>query len=104
MKNIGKMMKQAQEMQSKMGALQKELDAYEIEGSASGGIVKVTVNGKGSLTAIKIDKSLMVADEVDILEDLIMAAFNDAKTKVDSHVSIEMNKISGGLAGLNLPF
>ena len=104
MKNIGKMMKQAQEMQSKMGALQKELDAYEIEGSASGGIVKATVNGKGSLTAIKIDKSLMVADEVDILEDLIMAAFNDAKTKVDSHVSIEMNKISGGLAGLNLPF
>lgn len=99
MKNIAQMMKQAQQMQSKMTSLQAELDKFEATGSAGSGMVSVTVNGKGNLVELKIDPS--VAGDADMLEALIMAAFNDAKEKVDTHLSTEMKKISGGL---NLPF
>lgn len=107
MKNIGQMMKQAQEMQAKMAALQEQLAATEVSGAAAGGMVTVTMNGKGEMRAIKIDPSLVVADDVEVLEDLIVAAANDAKGKVESFVAGEMQKLTGGIPlppGFKLPF
>ena len=107
MKNIGQMMKQAQVMQARMTAMQENLGKLEIEGQAGGGLVKVTLNGKGEMRRLKIDPSLAQPGEVEVMEDLIIAAFNDAKNKVEAHVNEEMAKITGGLklpGGLNLPF
>ncbi len=107
MKNLGQLMKQAQEMQSRMQAMQEKLAAIEIEGAAGGGMVKVTVNGKGEMRKLKIDPALVDAKEVEVLEDLIVAAFNDAKAKVEAHLAAEMQKLTGGLnlpPGLKLPF
>jgi len=100
MKNIGQMMKQAQMMQTRMAAMQ-------VSGQAGGGLVTITLNGKGEMRKVKIDPSLAQPGDVEVLEDLIVAAFNDAKAKVESHVNEEMAKITGGLklpGGLNLPF
>jgi DNA-binding YbaB/EbfC family protein len=107
MKNLGQMMKQAQEMQARMADMQAKLAEIEMSGSAGGGMVQVTLNGKGEMRRVKIDKSLMVADESEVLEDLIVAATNDAKNHVDQHMQQEMSKLTGGLnlpAGLKLPF
>lgn len=107
MKNIGQMMKQAQQMQERMAAMQEELAQLEITGSAGGGMVSVTLNGKGVLSNVTIDPSLMTADEVEVVEDLIKAAHADARTKVDAHTSEQMSKLTGGLQlppGLKLPF
>jgi len=107
MKDLGGLMKQAQEMQAKMEAMQKELDEAEISGTAGGGMVTVTLNGKNEMRGLKIDPSLASPDDVEILEDLIVAAFNDAKAKVERHVQEEMQKITGGLQlppGFKLPF
>ena len=107
MKNLGQMMKQAQEMQAKMAEMQEGLEGLEISGGSGGGLVSVTLNGKGEMRAIKIDPSLVNADEVEMLEDLVTAAFNDAKAKVDAHVQEEMAKLTGGLnlpPGMSLPF
>ncbi|HEY7991150.1 MAG TPA: YbaB/EbfC family nucleoid-associated protein [Stellaceae bacterium] len=107
MKNIGQMLKQAQEMQSRMGEMQERLAEAEVSGASGAGLVQVTLSGKGETKRIKIDKSLMVADEVEVLEDLLMAAFNDAKTRLDAHVAEEMQKLTGGLKlppGMKLPF
>ena len=107
MKNFGQMMKQAQEMQAKMAEMQEGLEALEISGAAGGGLVSVTLNGKGEMRAIKIDPSLVQADEIEVLEDLVTAAFNDAKIKVEAHMQEEMEKLTGGLnlpPGMNLPF
>ena len=107
MKNFGQMMKQAQEMQAKMAEMQEGLEALEISGAAGGGLVSVTLNGKGEMRAIKIDPSLVQADEIEVLEDLVTAAFNDAKIKVEAHMQKEMAKLTGGLnlpPGMNLPF
>jgi DNA-binding YbaB/EbfC family protein len=107
MKNIGQMMKQAQQMQTKMAEMQEGLGSVEIEGGSGGGLVTVTLNGKGEVRSIKIDPSLANADEIEVLEDLVTAAFNDAKNKVEAHVQDEMAKLTGGLklpAGMNLPF
>ena len=107
MKNFGQMMKQAQEMQAKMAEMQEGLEALEISGAAGGGLVSVTLNGKGEMRAIKIDPSLVQADEIEVLEDLVTAAFNDAKIKVEAHMQEEMAKLPGGLnlpPGMNLPF
>ena len=107
MKNFGQMMKQAQEMQAKMAEMQEGLEGLEISGGSGGGLVSVTLNGKGEMRAIKIDPSLVNADEVEMLEDLVTAAFNDAKAKVDAHVQEEMAKLTGGLnlpPGMSLPF
>lgn len=100
MTNLGRMMKQAQQMQAKMAEMQKNLAATEITGSAGGGMVEVTVNGKGEMRRVKVDPALADPTEIEVLEDLIVAAFNDAKTKVDAHVADEMAKMTGGL---NLP-
>jgi DNA-binding YbaB/EbfC family protein len=107
MKNIGQMMKQAQEMQGKMAALQEELASHEVAGMAAGGMVQVTMSGKGELRSVKIDPSLCDPSEVEVLEDLIVAASNDAKAKVEAHVAEAMQELTGGLAlppGFKLPF
>jgi hypothetical protein len=107
MKNIGNMLKQAQEMQGRMTEMQDRLAEAEVAGAAGAGLVRITVSGKGEIKRIKIDKSLMVAEEVEVLEDLVMAAFNDAKARLDIFVAEEMQKVTGGLKlppGIKLPF
>jgi DNA-binding YbaB/EbfC family protein len=105
--NIQKMMKQAQEMQAKITALQTKIEAEEMNGAAGGGMVSVRINGKHSLLKVNIDDSLMKVEEKEMLEDLIVAAFNDAKEKMDSSTATQMNAITSGLnlpAGMKLPF
>ena len=107
MKNLGNMLKEAQKLQSKMADMQAKLSDVELAGSAGGGMVTVTLNGKGEMRRVKIDRALADPNEVEILEDLLVAAFNDAKAKVETHVQEEMGKLTGGLnlpAGLKLPF
>jgi DNA-binding YbaB/EbfC family protein len=107
MKNLGQLMKQAQQMQQKMAEMQAELEAVEMTGIAGGGMVLLTLNGKGDLKRLKIDKSVVDPDETEVLEDLIVAAFNDARAKVNAHTESEMQKLTGGLAlpgGMKLPF
>ena len=107
MKNIGQMMKQAQQMQERMASMQEELAQFEITGSSGGGLVSVTLNGKGVLSNVKIDPSLMTADEVEVVEDLLKAAHADARAKVDAYTSEQMSKLTGGLQlppGFKLPF
>jgi nucleoid-associated protein EbfC len=97
MKNIFGMMKQAQELQSKMAELQAELESMEVEGMSGGGLVKVTLTGKGSMAKISIDPSLVKPDEAEILEDLIVAAHNDAKQKAEKAMAEKMQAITAGL-------
>jgi DNA-binding YbaB/EbfC family protein len=107
MKNLGNMLKQAQELQGRMAEMQAKLADIEIAGSAGGGMVTVTLNGKGDMRQIKIDRTLVDPDEIEILEDLVVAAVNDAKAKVEAHVQGEMSKLTGGMSlpsGLKLPF
>ena len=107
MNNFGDMMKQAQEMQKKMKELQEGLANLEVEGFSGGGLVKITVTGKGEVKKIKIDPSLMKAEESEILEDLIVAAFNEAKKKSEEASAEEMKKLTGGLnlpPGFKMPF
>ena len=107
MKNLGQMMKQAQEMQTKMAHVQDGLGRVEITGASGGGMVEVTLNGKGEMRGLAIDPTLMTPAEREVLEDLVVAAHNDAKTKVERHVSEEMSKLTGGLKlppGMKLPF
>lgn len=105
--NLAKMMKQAQELQGKMAAMQEELALSEIEGSSGGGMVKALMSGKHELKRLTIDPSLVTPDDTEVLEDLIVAAVNDARVRVEAHVKEEMANVTGGLnlpAGLNLPF
>ena len=99
-------MKQAQMMQKKMEEEQAKLAQEEIEGSSGGGMVKVVLNGKFDMKKLNIDKSLIDADESEVLEDLIVAAYNDAKNKVDAKMQDSMSAMTGGmnLGGLKLPF
>jgi nucleoid-associated protein EbfC len=107
MKNIGQLMKQAQEMQAKMGEMQAQLEAIEMTGMAGGGMVQLTLNGRGEVKRVKIDKAVVDPAEIEVLEDLLIAAFNDARQKVAAHTEAEMQKLTGGLAlpgGFKLPF
>ncbi|MBL8631444.1 MAG: YbaB/EbfC family nucleoid-associated protein [Rhodospirillaceae bacterium] len=107
MKNIGQMMQKVQEMQTRMGEMQQKLADLEVAGAAGGGMVNVVVSGKGEMRSIKIDPSLINAAEKDMLEDLIVAAVNDAKAKADATAQAEMGKITGGLPlppGFKMPF
>lgn len=107
MKNLGNMLKQAQQMQQRMQEMQAELEQREVQGSAGGGMVVVTLNGKSELRGVKIDPSLLVPDEVEVLEDLIKAAHADAKTRADREMAEEMQKLTAGLPlppGMKLPF
>src|SRR5207248_9713323 len=107
MKNLGQLMKQAQAMQAKMAEMQAQLEAVERTGAAGGGMVQLTLNGKGDVKRVKIDKSVIDPADAEVLEDLIVAAFNDARQKVNAHAESEMQKLTGGLAlpgGMKLPF
>ncbi len=107
MKNLGQMMKQIQGMQSQMQEMQAALERMEMTGQSGGGMVNVTLSGKGEMRRVKIDPKLLDPAEVEVLEDLILAAAKDAKSKVDQHVAAEMSKVTGGLPlppGMKLPF
>ncbi|MCA0423954.1 MAG: YbaB/EbfC family nucleoid-associated protein [Proteobacteria bacterium] len=91
------MMKQVQAMQAKFAEMQAELETIEVEGTSGGGLVTVTITAKGALKKVKIDPSLMREDEADILEDLIVAAFNDAKGKSETLLEGKMKALTGGL-------
>ncbi|HEV7265825.1 YbaB/EbfC family nucleoid-associated protein [Falsiroseomonas sp.] len=110
MKNLGNMLKQAQQMQTRMQEMQAKLEAMEVEGASGAGMVKVLLSGKGDLRRVAIDPSLMAPDEKEVLEDLLVAAHADAKQKVEATMAEEMQKatagmnIPGGLGGLKLPF
>ena len=107
MKNLGQMMKQAQQMQARMAELQARLDQTEVTGQSGGGLVQATLTGKGALRRLKIDPSLVKPEEVEVIEDLVVAAVNDARQRVDAMVSEEMSKLTGGLQlppGMKLPF
>ena len=91
------MMKKAAELQAKMTAMQDELEALEIAGSAGGGLVAVTLSGKGELKAVRIDDSLMKADEKEIVEDLLVAAHADARRKSEAVMADKMKALTGGL-------
>ena len=91
------MMKQAAELQSKMKALQDELDHVEVEGLSGGGLVSVRMTAKGEVKAVKIDPSLMKADEREVLEDLLVTAQNDARRKAEAAMQEKMQALTGGL-------
>jgi nucleoid-associated protein EbfC len=91
------LMKQAAQLQSKMQALQAELDAIQVEGSAGGGMVTVTLSAKGDLKGVKIDDSLLKASEKEILEDLLVAAHADARRKAEGVMQEKMKAVTGGL-------
>ena len=95
--NIMQMMKQAQQLQSKMETMQAELEAVEVDGQSGGGLVKVTLSGKMSMKSVRIDPSLLKADEGEILEDLILAAHQDAKVKAERILQEKMQEATGGL-------
>lgn len=106
MRDFMKMMKAAQDMQGKMQAMQEELANMEIVGEAGGGMVKVTLNGKGDMRAVTIDEGMMKPDEREILEDLVVAAHNDAKTQMETTAAEKMKEVTGDLplpTGMN-PF
>ncbi|MCX7359924.1 MAG: YbaB/EbfC family nucleoid-associated protein [Alphaproteobacteria bacterium] len=107
MKDISQIMRQAQQMQAKINEAQKKLEAMEVDGSSGGGMVKLRITGKNALVSITIDPSLMVADEREILEDLIKAAHDDARRKLEDSQNEEMKGLSGGLGilpGFKMPF
>ena len=96
--DLMKMMKQAQEIQGRMQKMQEDLAGLEVEGQSGGGLVKVTLNGKLEARGLKIDASLIKPEEAEILEDLIVAAFQDAKRKAEAAAQAKMQEITGGLA------
>ena len=98
--NMQQMLKQAQKMQEDMAAKQEELEAREYEVSAGGGVVNVKINGKKEILSVKIEPEVVDADDVETLEDLIVAAVNEAIKKVEAEASSEMSKITGAM---NIP-
>ncbi|NLH83704.1 MAG: YbaB/EbfC family nucleoid-associated protein [Phyllobacteriaceae bacterium] len=102
-----KMMSKAKEMQTRMASLQDDLGAIEVNGVAGGGLVSVTISGKGELKAVKIDPSLLKPEEVEIVEDLIVAAHRDAHAKAEAAIAEKMAEMTGGMglpSGFKLPF
>ncbi|HMB12259.1 MULTISPECIES: YbaB/EbfC family nucleoid-associated protein [Saliniramus] len=97
MKDLMGLMKQAQAMQERMQSMQAEMDEIEVEGQAGGGAVKVTMSAKGMMRGVSIDASLMNADEKEIVEDLVVAAVNDARAKGERQVQERMAEITEGL-------
>lgn len=107
MKDIGDIMKQAAGMQSKMKEMQEKLAEIEVEGVSGGGMVKVVLNGKGFAKAVALERALVKEDEAEVLEDLIAAAINDAKSKLELQSQEEMKKLTEGFPlppGMKLPF
>ena len=97
MKNFAEMMKQAQALQGRMADMQAELERTLIEGRSGGGMVTVTLSGKGDMAGVKIDPSLLKPGEAEILEDLLVAAHADAKAKVEEAMKDKMKALTGGL-------
>jgi DNA-binding YbaB/EbfC family protein len=97
MKDLMGVMKQVGEMQARMQKMQEELGALEIEGQAGAGLVKVTLSGKGEVKRLRIDSSLMKPDETEILEDLVVAAAQDARAKLDAQLQEKMQAMTGGM-------
>jgi nucleoid-associated protein EbfC len=107
MKDLGGLMKTMQQMQSKIGDAQKRMEKIESEGSAGAGMVRITANGEGKVLAIKIDPTLCVPEDVEILEDLVKAAFEDARRKVEAQRGDMEKDLIGGLPlppGFKMPF
>jgi DNA-binding YbaB/EbfC family protein len=107
MKDLMGMMRQAKDLQEKMQNLQTEIAAMEATGAAGAGLVTVTVDGKGGLKTVKIDPSLAKPEEIEILEDLVVAAARDARGKVEAQAQAKMRELTAGLPlppGLGLPF
>ncbi|MBB2971999.1 YbaB/EbfC family nucleoid-associated protein [Mesorhizobium sp. RMAD-H1] len=107
MRDMMGMLKQAKEMQAKMQAMQEEIANLEATGTSGGGLVSVTLSGKGVMSALKIDPSLLKEDEAEILEDLIVAAHNEAKTKIEALMAEKTQALTAGLPlppGFKLPF
>ena len=107
MKNLAGLMKQASQMQAKMAEMQAKMEAMEIEGAAGAGMVTVTLSGKSELKSVRIDPKLADPGELEMLQDLIVAAHADAKRKVEAVMASEMEQATGGMqlpGGLKLPF
>lgn len=107
MKDVMGLMKQAQAMQAKLGQVQSELELLQLEGQSGGGMVKAVISGKGELKSLTIDPTLLVADEKEILEDLIVTAHEDARKKVEAAKEDKMKALTAGLPlppGMKLPF
>ena len=107
MNNFNNMIKQAQDLQKKMAEAQEKVETLEAEGISGGGIVKITINGKNNVTAVNIDETAIDKNEKEILEDLIVAAFNDAREKIQRKIADEMSSLTGGIKlppGMKLPF
>ena len=100
MKNMGNLMKQAQKLQSKMLKMQDELADRTVETAAGGGMVKVVANGRQQILSIEIEKEVVDPDDVEMLQDLVLSAVNDALVKSQEMVSEEMGKLTGGM---NIP-
>jgi nucleoid-associated protein EbfC len=97
MKHMGNMMKQAQQLQAKMLRMQEELANRTVETSAGGGMISVVANGAQQIVAIRIEKEVVDPDDVEMLQDLILAAVNDALKKAQEMASAEMGKLTGGM-------
>jgi DNA-binding YbaB/EbfC family protein len=97
MNDLMGMMKQVKDMQARIQKMQAELEETEIAGQSGGGLVRITLNGKGDVRRVSIDPSLMRPDETEILEDLIVAAVQDAKSKVEAVMQSKMAEVTGGL-------
>jgi len=107
MKNLGQMLQQAQEMQQKMAEAQEQLDSIELQGSAGGGMVTITLTAKGEMKGVKVDPSLLNREDMETLEDLLAAAHADARAKAQERCQEEMAKVTGGLdlpEGFKMPF
>ncbi len=98
MKDIGKLLKQAQQMQAKMAEMQERLAEKTIESSAGGGMVKLTMNGRHEVISLKIDPEVVDPADVEMLEDLVIAAVNEARSRIDEMVKAEMSSLTGGIS------
>lgn len=97
MKDLMKLMQQAGQIQARMQKMQEEMASLEIEGQAGAGMVKVVLNGKGEMRSVRIDPDMMKPGEAEMLEDLIIAAHQDARAKVDQAMAEQMKEVTGGL-------
>ena len=107
MKNIAGLMKQASQMQAKMAEMQAKLESMEVEGSAGAGMVTAVLSGKGELRRVAIDPKLADPEEMEMLQDLVVAAHAEAKRKLEALTAEEMEKVTGGMqlpGGMKLPF
>ncbi|MEX0957067.1 MAG: YbaB/EbfC family nucleoid-associated protein [Rhizobiaceae bacterium] len=107
MKDLMGLMGKAKEMQARFEAMQEEIASLEVSGQSAGGLVTVTLSGKFEMRSLKIDPSLFKEDDVEILEDLLLAAHNDAKTKVEAEMQKKTSELTAGMPmppGMKLPF